>query len=222
MTTLEDLKTYCKGKRIIIVGNSSSLLNGSHRKIIDSYNVVVRINRGYFNTALHYSENVGSKTNILSIGVQTAAQASIIVGSNSVNYILSPIIYSEELDYPNAYCVSQDTYNTLKKSLGNIKPSTGISTYNFFNRFIDFARLDLIGFDFFESSMLQRNQLGHIKVSDHNGTIERSFFWKTLDPEKTVLHNTNGSTSIPTTTINNIPRHTIENQFFFKNNKRRS
>jgi len=221
MTTLEDLKTYCRGKRIIIVGNSSGLLNGSHRKIIDSYNVVVRINRGYFNTALHYSEYVGSKTNILSIGVQTASQASMIIGSNSVNYILSPIIYSERLNYPNVYDVQQDTYNTLKESLGNTKPSTGISTYNFFNRFIDFARLDLIGFDFFESSMLQRNQLGHIKVSDHNGTIERSFFWKTLDPEKTTLHKTNSSSTIPTTTINNIPIHTRENQFFFKNNRRK-
>ena len=45
METLEELKAYCKGKRIIIVGNSSGLLNGSHRKIIDSYNVVVRINK---------------------------------------------------------------------------------------------------------------------------------------------------------------------------------
>tara|TARA_B100000780_G_scaffold246973_1_gene191733 strand:+ start:55 stop:723 length:669 start_codon:yes stop_codon:yes gene_type:complete len=221
MTTLEDLKTYCKGKRIIIVGNSSSLLNGSHRKIIDSYNVVVRINRGYFNTALHYSENVGSKTNILSIGVQTAAQASTIVGSNSVNYILSPIMYSEELGYPNAYNVSQDTYNTLKKSLGNNKPSTGISTYNFFNRFINFTRLDLIGFDFFETSVSHRNQLGHIKVSDHDGNKEKSFFLKTLDPDKTMLHKTMGGSSIPTTTINNIPRHTMDNQFFFKNNRRR-
>jgi|TARA_R110000822_G_scaffold288991_1_gene410243 hypothetical protein len=220
MTTLEDLKKYCKGKRIIIVGNSSKLLNGSNRKIIDSYNVIVRMNRGYFNTALHYSEHIGLKTNILSIGVQTATQANIIIGNNSVDYILSPIVYSETLDYPNVYDVSQDTYNTLKKSLGNIKPSTGISTYNFFNRFIDFARLDLIGFDFFESSVLQTNQLGHIKVLEHDGSKERSFFWKTCDPDKTTLHETNGASATPTTTINNIPRHSRNNQFFFKNNRR--
>ena len=214
MVTLEDLQTYCKGKKIIIVGNSSSLLNSNNGKLIDNYEIVVRINRGYYARQQLYDGILGSKTDIVSIGVKMAVQAATIIESNSVKYILSPIIHSEKLSYHNVYDVAQDTYNSLKESLGNIKPSTGISTYNFFNRFIDFARLDLIGFDFFESSSRQRNQLGHIKVPDHNGSKELLFFEKSHDPGKTLIHKLKGGNTM----INNIPTHSQHNQFFFKNN----
>ena len=220
MTTLEDLKTYCTGKKIIIVGNCSDILNTSNARLIDDYDIVVRINRGYQYKKQLYDNYIGSKTSILSLGVQTAAQANIIIGGNSVNYILSPIIYSEKLDYSNVYDISKDTYNTLKKSLGDTKPSTGISTYNFFNRFIDFERLDLIGFDFFKSSVQHRNQLGHLKVADHDGNKELAFFESSCDPEKTTLHKlikTNGHSRLMT----NIPIHSKDNQFFYKNNNRR-
>ena len=217
MTSLEDLQKYCKGKTIIIVGNSSSLLNSNNRKLIDNYDIVVRINRGYQYKRQLFDEHIGSKTDILSIGVKTGVYAANIIQGNSVNYILSPIIYSDRLNYPNVYEVDELTYNSLKQFLGNTKPSTGISTYNFFNRFIDFMRLDLIGFDFFESSAMHRNQLGHIKVKDHNGSKESAFFESSHDPTKTILHKLKGNMSLP----NNIPTHTQANQFFFKNNKRR-
>ena len=217
MATLEDLQEYCLGKKIIIVGNSSSLLGSYNKKLIDNYDIVVRINRGYQYKRGLFDEHIGSTTNILSIGVKTATQAAIIIQGNSVNYILSPIIYSEKLNYPNVYDITQDTYNSLKQSLGNVKPSTGISTYNFFNRFIDFSRLDLIGFDFFESSTRQRNQLGHIKVADHDSSKEIEFFENNHDPDKTIIHKLKGIGYIP----NNIPTHHQTNQFFLKNNKRR-
>ena len=200
MVTLEDLQKYCKGKKIIIVGNCSDLLNTKHGSLIDNYEIVVRINRGYQYRKHLYDEYIGSKTTILSLGVKGAVDAARIIEGNSVNYILSPIIYSENLNYDNVYDISLATYNSLKESLNGNKPSTGISTYNFFNRFIDFARLDLIGFDFFETSAIRRNRLGH-------------------DPEKTILHKllkTNGN-PIP---MNNIPTHNTNNQLFYKNNKR--
>ena len=218
MVTLEDLQTYCKGKKIIIVGNSSSLLNSNNGKLIDNYEIVIRINRGYHARQQLYDRLIGSKTTILSIGVKTIAQAAMIIEGNFIKYIISPIIHSDKLSYHNVYDVSQDTYNSLKESLGNIKPSTGISTYNFFNRFIDFARLDLIGFDFFESSSRQRNQLGHIKVPDHNGSKELLFFEKSHDPGKTLIHKLKGGNNMIN---NNVPMHNQHNQFFFKNNNRK-
>ena len=103
MVTLEDLQAYCKGKKIIIVGNCFDLLNNKHGSLIDNYEIVVRINRGYQYRKHLYDEYIGSKTTILSLGVQTAAQATRIIEGNSVNYILSPIIYSDRLNYPNVY-----------------------------------------------------------------------------------------------------------------------
>jgi hypothetical protein len=218
MVPLEELQKYCIGKRIIIVGNSSGLLNNSSKSIIDGYDIVIRINRGYQYRQHLYDQYIGSKTDILSIGVKSAVMAANIIQGNRVNYILSPIIHSDRLNYHNVYDVGTETYNSLKESLGGVKPSTGISTYNFFNRFIDFARLDLIGFDFFSSSVLQRNQLGHIKVNDHDGTAESVFFNASKDPTKTKLYETIGATKIPNS---NIPTYNQTNKFIFKNNNQR-
>lgn len=202
MVSLEELKKYCEGKKIIIVGNSSKILNGNYKKLIDSYHIVVRINKGYLHRQNLYSDKIGSKTNILSIGLKSASFAANVIQSNTVSYIICPILYSERLEYPNVYEVDTVTYDDLKNKLGGFKPSTGISTYNFFNRNINFDRLDLIGFDFFESSVRQRNQLGHCYVPDHHGTKESKFFNDSKDPEKTMLHPIHGSNNA---VINNIP-----------------
>tara|TARA_R110002094_G_scaffold25336_6_gene37686 strand:+ start:1050 stop:1583 length:534 start_codon:yes stop_codon:yes gene_type:complete len=167
MLSLEEIKEFCKGKSIIIVGNSSRLLNERHGKLIDSYDIVVRINKGYFYRQNFYSDKIGNKTTILSLGLKSATMSANVIQANTVKYLISPIIHSERLDYANVYDVQENTYNDLKNSLGGFKPSTGISTYNFFNRYINFNKLDLIGFDFFESSARQRNQLGHCYVKDH-------------------------------------------------------
>ena len=204
MVSLEDLQEYCQGKRIIIIGNSNQMIGSNSAKIIDSYDIVVRINKGYQYRRTALSDSIGSKTQILAIGMKSAQLASTVIKSNSIDYILSPIIHSEILDYPNVYNVDSETYNLLKTSLGNYKPSTGISVYNFFNRFINFERLDLIGFDFFTSSTNQRNALGHLFVKDHNGEKEEEFFKGSRDPEKTKLYELKSTTRNP---IANIPMY---------------
>ena len=204
MVSLEELQEYCQGKRIIIIGNSNQMIGSNSAKIIDSYDIVVRINKGYQYRRTALSSSIGFNTHILAIGMKSAQLASTVIKSNSLDYILSPIIYSERLDYPNVYNVDDETYNLLKTSLGNFKPSTGISVYNFFNRFINFNRLDLIGFDFFTSSTNQRNALGHLFVKDHDGEKEKEFFEDSKDPEKTKLYKLKGGVVKNT---NNIPRY---------------
>ena len=204
MVSLEELQQYCQGKRIIIVGNSGKMIGSNSVKIIDSYDIVIRINNGYQFRRTSLADSIGFKTNILAIGMKSATLASTVIKSNSLDYILSPIIYSERLDYSNVFNVDNETYNLLKDQLGDFKPSTGISTYNFFNRFINFERLDLIGFDFFVSSTNQRNALGHLYVKDHDGIKEMEFFEKSRDPEKTKLYKLKGGT---VKTINNIPKY---------------
>ena len=72
MVSLEELKNYCSGKEIIIIGNSSRILNGKYKKLIDSYDIVVRINKGYLHRQNIYSDKIGTKTNILAMGLQSA------------------------------------------------------------------------------------------------------------------------------------------------------
>tara|TARA_R110002153_G_scaffold181199_3_gene334533 strand:- start:67 stop:720 length:654 start_codon:yes stop_codon:yes gene_type:complete len=213
MVSLEEIKEFCKGKSIIIVGNSIKILNQSYGRLIDNYDIVVRINKGYFHRQNLYSDKIGNKTTILSLGLKSARLAANIIQSNTVKYLISPIIYSERLDYSNVYDVQANTYNDLKNSLDGFKPSTGISTYNFFNRYTDFNKLDLIGFDFFESSSRQRNQLGHCYVEDHHGIKEKKFFENSKDPDKTRLIETEGGSVVKDVNIpiDKQPRFSIKN-----------
>ena len=202
MVSIQDIEKACDNRKIIIVGNSSRLLKDSYAKIIDSYEIVVRINRGYQPTNL-YSHFIGTKTNFLSLGVKSEAFARRIILGNHIPYILCPIMYSDKLHYPNAYHVEKEVYQSLKNELGNNKPSTGIATFNFFNKLNNFQRLDLIGFDFFESSGAHRNQLGHLRVPDHNGREERGFFDRTRDVDRTHIH----PMAPGGAPINNIPKY---------------
>tara|TARA_R100001509_G_scaffold126178_1_gene79640 strand:+ start:780 stop:1430 length:651 start_codon:yes stop_codon:yes gene_type:complete len=216
MTTEKDLYKFCEGKKIIIVGNSSRILQANYGRIIDGYEVIVRINRGYQRGHDLYRENIGSKTHILSLGIKSFHFASQVVAGNAVDYILSPIIYSDRLSYPNSFNVTKEEYNHLREGLGGHKPSTGIATFNFFNKLGGFERLDLIGFDFFESSSPHRNQLGHLRVPDHHGIMERKYFELSRDSEKTLLHPTPPGgqikTNIPTIHIPYQHRKRYRNQ----------
>ena len=187
MASKRDISNFCLGKKIIIVGNSSRILQDSYGSLIDNYELVVRINRGYHPNNL-YRSHLGGKTNILSLGVKSQTFATRIIGGNHIPYILCPIIYSDRLGYSNAYHTDKEEYHDLKNKLDGIKPSTGIATFNFFNKLNNFDRLDIIGFDFFESSGPHRNQLGHLRVPDHNGHKEKIFFKETRDPERSLLH----------------------------------
>ena len=199
MVSLDRIKSFCLDKKIIIVGNSSRLFNHNYGRLIDSYDIVVRINRGYQQGNL-YNKIIGSKTTILSIGVKSGNAAMEIIGVNPFTYVLSPIIWSDKLQLPNVYNVEVKDYNILKDSANTNKPSTGISTYNFFNNLNSFNRLDLVGFDFFESSNSFRNQLGHLRVADHTGIKEKEFFKKVKDNNRTRLYDMK---------TNNIPPHNI-------------
>ena len=211
MISLEEIKEFCKGKSIIIVRNSSRLLNERHGKLIDSYDTVVRINKGYLHRQNIYSDKIGNKTTILSLGIKSATMSANVIQSNTVKYLMSPIIYSDRLDYANVYDVQENTYNELKNSLGGFKPSSGISTYNFFNRHTNFNKLDLIGFDFFESSSRQRNQLGHCYVKDHHGIKEKKFFENSKDPNKTrLIKIEDGSVNV------NVPRFMVSDNYQIK------
>ena len=189
MVSVELLQQYCKNKKIIIVGNSSGLLQSKSGQLIDSYDIVVRINNGYRDDSV-FNDGIGTKTNIVSIGVKSATRASYIVKDNHIDFILSPIIWSDKLSYSNVHSVEHSIYHKLKEDCNVTKPSTGISTFNFFNTQCDFLRLDLIGFDFFQSSIKDHNALGHKYVKDHLGEQENLFFKRFRNPEKTILHST--------------------------------
>ena len=55
---------FLKDKKVIIVGPAESLLQRGDGKFIDSFDIVVRVNRG-IEPSLKYSDKIGSRTDIL-------------------------------------------------------------------------------------------------------------------------------------------------------------
>ena len=79
MVSLKELQHYCAGKEIIIVGNSSRILNNNYGKLIDNYDIVVRINKGYLHRQNLYSDKIGNKTHILSLGLKSAVFSANVI-----------------------------------------------------------------------------------------------------------------------------------------------
>ena len=52
-------------EKVIIVGNGSSIFEKEYGDKIDSFDLVCRMNRGYFEGRKGYEKNVGSRTDIL-------------------------------------------------------------------------------------------------------------------------------------------------------------
>ena len=187
MIQLQELQRFCKNGRIILVGNSSRMLNHNYGKLIDSYDIVVRMNWGYRIDSM-YQQHIGEKTDIVSSGIKSASFATSALNGNRVKYVICPIRYSEPLRYPNVYRCDDEDYDILKKQLGGVKPSTGLCTFNFFHKHVEYRNLDLVGFDFFESSGDYRNEFGHMRVDDHRGHKEKEWFDTYADEDKTYIH----------------------------------
>lgn len=60
--SIKELKEYCRYKSIILVGNGKEVTDCSNGDLIDSYDLVVRMNHGYVRQG--YEKNMGIKTDI--------------------------------------------------------------------------------------------------------------------------------------------------------------
>ena len=59
-----NLNDFLKNKKVILIGPSESLLKNKNKDFIESFDIVVRVNRGIEPTE-KYSEFIGSRTDIL-------------------------------------------------------------------------------------------------------------------------------------------------------------
>jgi len=60
----KNYKEYLKGKRVVIVGPAPSIVGSDQRDLIDSYDVVVRLNRA-LPVPEHLKKDVGTRTDVL-------------------------------------------------------------------------------------------------------------------------------------------------------------
>ena len=152
---------------VLLVGNSSALLESSSGDMIDSADKVVRFNGG--NPTKH-QESIGSKTDYWSFSTLNAAEyrqwkipgAIVMCLNMRIDY---PFV-TEDVIYNNT-----GTYRQLVMAYGHPRPSTGLITAHYISKLWD-CRLSCIGFDFFESGTWYRGSNENIP---HDGGREREY-----------------------------------------------
>ena len=172
-------------EKVIIVGNGSSIFEKEYGSKIDSFDLVCRMNRGYFEGRKGYEKNVGERTDILIVhdGFMTEEYLSdevsnslkkIFVGTptfkweSEVNRIKNS--YSEHLDKIEFIPTNYETKLKNISEFGHGWPSTGlIGSLHIMENYKD---VTLIGFDGYD----EKYQYGHYFSETDDRTTE--FFYE--------------------------------------------
>lgn len=165
---------YCQGKRVLVVGNSLSLFNNPRGDFIDSFDVVVRLGKGY--PYPEFKEYLGAKTDVWMLSILRANHYKDFVGTPyQVLNISQMSIYDQEKTttsiskhfYANDFEIYKDyflmgdirqTRNLIKHAYGKVdieqRVSQGALTLAYFTTVIrSYKELHVYGFDFFEGKV---------------------------------------------------------------------
>ena len=165
---VNQLKEWIQGKSVIVVGNSIKMLQAEYGKLINSYDVVVRLGKGLADPPLY--PLIGSKTSIWFSGMLRAGlydrvdcKWKILTPSTKTIYdndLFIPVnkaLFKEDFQPYRHYFWSDNLQATAEywSNLGfnkDTRPSQGIICCDFLARKVDVS-FDVIGFDFFTEKL---------------------------------------------------------------------
>lgn len=203
---INQLKEWLQYKSIIVIGNSIKMMQYDYGKLIDSYDVVVRLGKGLPDEPLY--PLLGSKTSIWFSGM---LRAGLYNKANCKWKILTPstkAIYDRDIFIPiNKALLSEDFqpyrhyfwsdsleetanyWSTLGFNKDN-RPSQGIICCDFLARRVGVS-FDVLGFDFF-TEVINVNgkdytswhlplKVGAVSDHAHSAVIEKDVMKKMID-----------------------------------------
>lgn len=203
----QKLKDYCKGKRVLLVGNSASLFNHEYGSMIDSYDVVVRFGKGL--PTPETSKHLGTRTDVWFFGTLRASMFESWRNARFKIFNYTQIgLYdprASSLSFPacmtsNKFQIYKDYFilgdaETHKRLIAKIYPtpnsnwkkspriSQGTLCALYFHEVIGTqAHLDFVGFDFFESTL-------HFELG---GKQKKIYSWHVPVPVDNHEHNPHG------------------------------
>ena len=171
---------YLKGKSVCIVGPSPSLMKMHQGKKIDSFDIVVRTNRG-FPTAKHLAEHIGTKTNIhyhsLNMEERCGGAFAWKEMQEEIDFICCPYpkwvgpFYNDVVNFEfvndgrmNFHCIDTDHYCNVVRKIGT-RPTSGIGTIMDLLSH-DIGKLYVTGYTFFEDGWYEEYKNEEIIAPD--------------------------------------------------------
>lgn len=176
---------HCENKSVLIVGNSLSLFGKEYGDLIDSYDVVVRMGKAF--PYPEFKQFMGSKTNCWIFSTFRSETYKLfkscrfkVFNLSQINVydkakkdlVLNKCFFQNNFQIYKDYFLMGDINQTLDlMSLVNSKNrvSQGALTISYFvNKIKSYKNLDIIGFDFFESTIsYERKNQKHTINSFH-------------------------------------------------------
>jgi len=181
---LLNFKNFIKDKNIILVANSSDLLKNKNGSLIDSYDIVVR-----FNSFKIDEVHTGKKTTIhASVYLQEINLDKFVPIRFIVSISLKKWINKiKSLNkFKQTFLLKYNHHNELKdQETTGAPPTTGFVMLTLLLKLGGFKKLDLIGFNFYDSgvsSILRTDEGVALDISKvHNYNLERDIIMKTLN-----------------------------------------
>jgi hypothetical protein len=169
-TNLAALSEKARGRRVALIGNADSMFARADGELIDSYDIVVRLNRGFIRN--HVSQ--GSRTDVLCLSsalhlrdIHAAFGDVTIVHMNRHRWLMRKDMLEQRrrlVYYPAA------AWKTLCDKLSGMAPSTGLMAIDLFHNHLDAGEVRLFGFDWKESKTFYSDALD---LTVHDWRAER-------------------------------------------------
>ena len=178
---LLNFKKFIEDKNIILVANSSDLLKNMNGKLIDSYDIVIR-----FNSFKIDEVHTGKKTTIhASVYLQNINLEQFVPIRFIVSISLKKWVTKiKSLDkFKQSFLLKYNHHNEIKgqETIG-VPPTTGFVMLTLLLKLGGFKKLDLIGFNFYESgasSILRTDEGMGLNISNvHDYDLERKIIIK--------------------------------------------
>jgi len=168
-----------ESKSVCIVGNAQAILGSKQGGWIDSFDSVVRMNRGFPKK----KKDQGSKTDIIALSCSIKeGEYNKYYGSPPVAWMtpnhegLPDWISADRLDfYPVEY------WDKLYGKLDQHRPSTGAMVIDLLSNYIRCEKLRIIGFDFKTTQTLFEKKEHR---GPHDWELEREFALSTISTAK--------------------------------------
>lgn len=162
---IEEIVEFVKDKKVIVVGNNDTIVQKDNSELIDSFDVVVRLNHAT------PQPNLGKKTDIWGFFYKAVdCQYSEYLKFNPKYMIRGCNLIDSRLE--DKYSLIKIPSERLKKHFGEDIPSSGMLVVSFLS-FYTKASIYLIGFDFFKTKTFYNT----IKIAQrwHNGYKEKEW-----------------------------------------------
>lgn len=171
INSLSDIQNYLLNKNICIIGSANTILNNK-KDIDNTFDIICRMNEA-FPINKDYSDFIGTRTDVLFSGCEVNVESinpEIMISHfqiASIYKIENNLIHKRD----NVHFMNLNDWADLRHDLQNYQPTTGTLGIYWLNKYINFKKLTIFGFNFYETAPWHNRKITNV----HNFKLEKLY-----------------------------------------------